>query len=192
MTRHARSAGPTALVMIVAAITAAAGCSERADVIGPSQVPSAWATYMDEALGFSIRYPQELHPEAVAPPGGAEPVPIDAPAPGVPVDPDTYRRMKDQARLQTVSFLDASSRAELIIEVFRKEPATPLGAWLQAVGVTTPTVEGSPVRSAGAGDGVRIGDDTWYFATAESVYGLVIHGPDATQILGTFRVLALR
>jgi hypothetical protein len=144
-------------------------------------------------LGFSIRYPETLQSATTSQaPSDQAPIAIDAPAPGVPVDPETYRRMKDQARLQQVSFQAAGAAPTLIVEVFRKEPATSLRSWLQSFGVIGSSTDGRAVHSSGAGEGIRVGDDTWYFAGVAQVYALTIRGPDADRILGSFRVLSGR
>jgi hypothetical protein len=158
-------------------------------------VPADWPTYTSQALGFSIQHPG-TYAVQTRPAGPAEPVAVDAPAPGVPVDPETYRRMKEEARGGTFSFEDRNQPGSVaaVIEVFMKEPDVSLRQWLELTGSIAADATTEPARLAGAGEGLRVrggsGDDTWYFAQPRFVYSLTISNPVGEQMLSSFRLTA--
>jgi len=169
-----------------AAVLIATGCANSAqqptDSIGPPPAaPSGWQTYSDADYAFALDFPPEyvIQAEPVQPPA-ARRLPL--------------RRVRFQQRdIAAGQFADREP-AQFTVEVFERLGRQSLREWLQSEGRLPQDAVVTPVRLAGADEGIRVQmrqqlapNDFVYFARGEYIYALTPLGEQGNQMLASFR-----
>jgi hypothetical protein len=146
----------------------------------PQPKPAGWQTYTDAAYGFSIDYPSEY---VVLTDGG-----------GSTATPAVQRVQFQLKDIANGPFADREP-PQFSVQVFDIPGSQPLRDWLQATGRLPPGAVTTPIRLAGAREGLRVAlpqllapNETTYVVGERYIYGLTPLGEDGERMLMSFRL----